>query len=174
MNLKGSHTERNLKKALQGEALAHLKYQFYRSQLSNTSKEIEKELDEIIHNEKEHGKIWFKLLHDKSLPSDIDNLDDAISGEKHEAYKMYPEFSRVAREEGFEEIAILFEEVAKIEKQHSIKFTEIFKNIEENNMFMDDKKQAWKCLNCGHISYGDKAPEECPVCNHPQKYFIRD
>lgn len=174
MQLKGSHTEKNLMKALQGEALAHLKYQFYKSQLTNTSKSMEIYLDEIVHNEKEHGKIWFKALHDGVIPNDIINLNDAINGEKYEAESMYPEFGRVAREEGFNDIAELFERVALIEKHHSEIFTEMLNNLEEESIFKDDRKQHWKCLNCGYISYEKNAPEKCPVCNHPRKYFCRD
>ena len=174
MILKGSYTEKNLEKALKGEALAHLKYQFYKSQLSNTSKELENVLDEIIHNEKEHGKIWFKILHDGAMPEDLINLQDAISGENYEATNMYPEFGRVAREEGFHEIAELFEKVALIEKKHEEKFSEIFNNIDEESLFQDKNNQEWKCLNCGYVCSGEKAPEECPVCKHPKKYFVRD
>lgn len=174
MNLKGSKTEKNLEKALQGEALAHLKYQFYKSQLSKTSKEVESILDEIIHNEKEHGKLWFKALHDGKMPSDERNLRDAMNGENEEYQTMYPEFARVARAEGFNEIAELFEGVARIEGSHRDEFVEILKCIENKELFEDDNKCYWKCKNCGHIHYGTTAPEICPICAHPQKYFVRD
>ncbi|MBO5180160.1 MAG: rubrerythrin family protein [Clostridia bacterium] len=174
MNLKGTATEKNLKKALEGEALAHLKYQFYRSKIGNLSKDYENRLDEIVHNEKEHGKIWFKLLHGGEVPENTENLLDAIKGETEEHEKMYPEFGRIAREEGFEEIAELFEQVAEIEGKHSKEFAEMLKNIENENIFEDKEGIEFKCLNCGHIHYGTEAPEECPVCKHPQKYFVRD
>lgn len=174
MNLKGTETEKNLQKALQGEALAHLKYQFYKSQLSKTSKVVENILDEIIHNEKEHGKIWFKLLHNGEFPSDEENLLDAIKGETYEAKEMYPDFAKVAYEEGFDKIGKLFEWVADIEGQHSDEFSIILKYLEDEELFEDDGPVFWRCLNCGHIHLGTKAPEECPVCNHPQKYFVRD
>lgn len=174
MNLKGTQTEKNLQAALQGEALAHLKYQFYQSQLGKTSKVIEDILDEIIHNEKEHAKIWFKLLHDGKIPSDKDNLIDAIKGESCEENKMYPEFAKVAYEEGFEEIGKLFEGVADIEGQHSNEFSTILECLENDKLFKEDDPVFWKCLNCGHIHLGSDAPEKCPICDHPQKYFVRD
>lgn len=161
-------------KAFEGEAKAHLKYQFYKSQISNLSKEFEEELDEIIHNEKEHGKIWFKYLHDGVIPDNKINIKDAMMGENEEFSIMYPEFARIAREEGFEDIAESFENVATIEGNHRDKFSEIFNNIEKNNMFEDENSKYWKCKNCGYIFYGNIAPKECPVCHHPQKYFVRD
>ena len=173
MNLKGSKTEKNLFEALQGEALAHLKYQFYRSKISNYSKEYEAILDEIVHNEKEHGKIWFKQLHDGEIPSDVENLLDAYIGEKHEHIEMYPHFSRVAKEEGFDEIARLFNEVAKIEGKHMEKFDELLNNIKDENTFVSDNEVEWKCLNCGYIYDGNEAMDECPVCKHPRKYFVK-
>ena len=174
MDFKKSKTYKNLETALQGEALAHLKYQFYRSQLSNTSKDIEKHLDEIVHNEKEHGKIWFKLLHDGQIPSDDENLLDAIQGEQYEHIKMYPEFAQDAYDEGFYEIGNLFDAIAEIEGQHKDEFEEIRLNLQKDNLFKDKEECFWICLNCGHIYVGKEAPEVCPVCNHPQKYFVRD
>lgn len=174
INLKGTYTYDNLIKAFEGEAKAHLKYQFYKSQIGNLSKEYEEILNEIIHNEKEHGKIWFKFLHNESMPNDIINLHDAIIGEKEECKSMYPEFARIAREEGFEEIANAFEEIALIECNHAEKFSEILKNIQDENIFKGDELSHWKCKNCGYIFLGKEAPVECPVCSHPQKYFIRD
>lgn len=174
MELQDSQTYKNLQKAFQGEAMAHLKYQFYKSQLSNTSKAVEKHLDEIIHNEKEHGKIWFKLLHDGQLPSDDENLLDAIRGELHEHEEMYPNFAQVAYEEGFYDIGDLFDSVATIEGQHAEEFEEIRQNLKDGNLFKDKEECFWICLNCGHIYMGKEAPEVCPVCNHPRKYFVRD
>lgn len=174
MNLKGTITEKNLQTALQGEALAHLKYQLYKNQLSKTSKDLENKLEEISHNEKEHAKIWFKLLHDGGYPDDLTNIQDAIAGETYESKEMYPEFARIAREEGLYDIADLFEEVACIEKKHKEEFTKIFNNIENKELFEDKNEQTWKCLNCGHIHNGRVPPKECPVCKHPLKYFVRD
>lgn len=172
MDLKGSKTEKNLMKALQGEALAHLKYQFYQSKLSEYNKEYGNLLDEIIHNEKEHGKIWFKKLHQDQVPDNITNLLDAIDGETFEHMSMYPEFTQTAEEEGFIEISNLFKEIGIIEGNHSKQFQTLKKEI-ETDYYKDDV--YWKCSNCGHIhkSIDGKAPVECPVCKHPQKYFTK-
>lgn len=170
--LKNTKTEKNLMEALKGEALAHLKYQFYRSVISNFSKEYEQILDEIIHNEKEHGKIWFKQLHDGEMPSNVENLLDAYMGEKYEHLEMYPQFSRVAKEEGFDEIAKLFEEIAKIEGYHMELFEKLRNNIKEDKTFKGDE-DCWKCLNCGYQYKGDIGIDVCPICNHPRKHFIK-
>ncbi len=171
-DLKNTKTEKNLMMALKGEALAHLKYQFYRSLISNYSKEYEAILDEIIHNEKEHGKIWFKQLHNGEMPSDIENLLDAYIGERYEHLEMYPHYSRVAKEEGFDEISKLFEEIAKIEGYHMEVFEELRECVstEENFKGEDD---CWKCLNCGYQYKGNVAIDVCPVCNHPRKHFTK-
>ena len=171
---KDSDTKINLEIALKGEALAHLKYQFYRSNLSNTSKELENKLDEIIHNEKEHGKIWFKLLHDTEVLSDTINLKDAISGELYEFSEMYPCFAEIAFEEGYDEIGELFLSVADIEGNHAQEFENILLSIDNGSLFKDNDVVSWKCLNCGFIIHDEfEAPEECPVCKHSKKYFIR-
>lgn len=174
MEFKNSETFKNLKTALQGEALAHLKYQFYRSKISNTSKDLEQHFDEIIHNEKEHAKIWFKLLNEGKVPDNKENLLDAINGETVEHKIMYPNFAKVAYDEGFNKIGDLFSAVAEIEGQHADEFSEMLKNIEEDRLFKDEEEWDWICLNCGHIYSGKEAPKKCPVCNHPQKYFVRD
>ena len=170
--LTGTQTEKNLEKALQGEALAHLKYQFYRSQLAKYNKGYEKQLDEIIHNEKEHGKIWFKKLHNGEVPDNLINLLDAIEGETYEHTEMYPHFAEIAEEEGFKDISVLFREVAVIEGNHSREFQSIREEIEKDYYNEDC---YWKCSNCGHIikSIDGFAPMECPVCNHPRKYFTK-
>lgn len=173
MTFENSKTKQNLEKALQGESLAHLKYQFYKSKLSNISKEVEKELDEIIHNEKEHGKIWFKKLHSGEVPDNIINLKDAISGEQYEAYHMYLDFALDAEEEGYDDIAQLFRSVAAIEAKHAEKFQKTLEKIEANTLFKEETEVEWKCLNCGHIHFGKKPPEICPICDHPQKYFTK-
>lgn len=179
MNLKGSKTEKNLEIALQDEALAHMKYQFYRSSISNYSKEYEQILDEIVHNEKEHSKIWFNQLHNGKVPDDLDNLLDAYLGEKYEHLDMYPKFSKVAYEEGFDEIGKLFEEVAKIEGYHMLQFENIRKNIIDDIDFYGTIEDGrvysvrWKCLNCGYQYRGKESLDECPVCNHPNKYFTK-
>lgn len=175
MKFEESETYKNLETALQGEALAHLKYQFYRSKIANTSKDLENKIDEIVHNEKEHGKIWFKLLHEGEVPDNEVNLLDAILGEKYESEEMYPKFAHIAREEGFEDIAKLFEAVADIESNHAFEFEVLKKCVEEESLvFSDDNLNSkWKCLNCGHIYTGKEAPEICPICQHPRKYFVR-
>ena len=174
-NFKESQTYKNLQKAFEGEAKAHLKYQFYKSQLSNTSKELEEILEEIIHNEKEHGKIWFKQLHDGSLPSDADNLYDAIKGELHECNEMYPEFAKTAFDEGFDYIGELFTAVSKIEGRHAKEFESILDSLKEESLFKSDEKTNWICRNCGHVIYDSKEPPaECPICKHPRKYFTRN
>lgn len=173
-NLENTQTKENLQKALQGEALAHLKYQFYKSKLVDFNKSYENVLDEIIHNEKEHGKIWFKLLHDGSVPDNETNLIDAIEGETYEYREMYTTFGDVAHEEGFDEIADLFYSVAEIEGNHADKFDGILLDIRKKEGYyksVDESK--WKCLNCGFVFDGKNAPTVCPVCKHPQKYFTR-
>lgn len=172
--LKGTYTYNNLMKAFEGEAKAHLKYQFYKSKIAQYSKEFEEEFEEIIHNEKEHGKIWFKYLHEGEIPNDIENLKDAMMGENYEYLEMYPEFARIAREEGFEDIAEAFENVGIIEGNHRDKFSEILNNIEKEKVFDREESHYWKCKNCGHIVYDKNAPLICPVCDHPQKYFVCD
>lgn len=173
MKFENSKTKQNLETALQGEALAHLKYQFYKSKLADLSKDIEKDLEEIIHNEKEHGKIWFKQLHNQEIPTNEENLKDAIAGEQYEAYKMYLDFATEAEEEGFEKIAELFRSIAAIEAEHAEKFNQTLKQIERKTIFKEKTPIEWKCLNCGHIHVGEQPPTTCPVCNHPQKHFAR-
>lgn len=175
-SLKGSETEKNLRRALEGEALAHLKYQFYKSVVSDYSKEFENILDEIIHNEKEHGKIWFKQLHGGEMPSSYMSMVDSMSGELYECHELYPKFSEIAKEEGFDEISQLFDEISKIECKHANVFKEMKENFTKDlnmhkNVFEFDDVVEWKCLNCGHIHIGKNAPDVCPVCNHPQKFF---
>ena len=154
MRFEDSQTKNNLETALQGEALAHLKYQFYKSLLSYVSKEVENKLDEIIHNEKEHGKIWFKQLHD-GMPSDKVNLLDAISGELYEFSEMYPNFAEIAFEEGFDEIGDLFLRIASIEGKHAHEFENILDSLENNSLFKNNDETSWKCLNCGFMIYNE-------------------
>lgn len=171
MNLRGSHTEENLKKAIQGEALACVKYQIYASLLGKTSKDIEEKINHISHNEKEHLKVWKKILLSDEYYDDEANLLDAISGEETECFSMYPEFARIAREEGFDEIADKFEMVAKIECDHSWQFRK-FKDMVHN---LDTTEYGFEkgfvCLNCGYIHNSVEAPDVCPVCDHPKNYF---
>ncbi len=170
--IKGTKTEKNLNAAFNGESQARVKYQFYASQAKKAGYEQSAEIfNETSDNEKEHAKIWFKLLHDGSVPGIEDNLKDAIKGEEYEETEMYVKFAKEAREEGFEEIAKLFEEVGKIEAEHEKRYRKLLDNLEKGIVFKGDGVTVWKCRNCGYIHIGDSAPEVCPVCNHPQAFF---
>lgn len=172
MELKGSKTEKNLLAAFAGESQARNKYSYYASKAKKDGYvQIANIFEETAANEKEHAKIWFKLLNGGSVPSTIDNLKDAAAGENYEWTEMYAEFAKEAKEEGFDEIAYLFEEVAKIEKEHEERYRKLLANIEGDLVFSRDGDCIWQCSNCGHIVIGKKAPEECPVCKHPQAYF---
>ena len=172
MELKGSKTEANLMAAFAGESQARNKYTYYASKAKKDGYEqIAAIFEETALNEKEHAKIWFKLLNGGEIPSTIQNLTDAANGENYEWTDMYPEFAKVAREEGFDKIAYLFEEVGKIEKEHEERYKKLLENIEGDLVFSKDGDAIWKCRNCGHIVIGKKAPEICPVCNHPKSYF---
>jgi rubrerythrin len=171
MKLKGSKTEANLLAAFAGESQARNKYDYYASKARKDGfVQIASFFEETARNEKEHAKIWFKLLHD-GIPSTDENLKDAAVGENYEWTDMYAEFAKTAKEEGFAKIAFLFEHVGKIEKEHEERYLKLLENIKEDQVFVREEKQAWKCGNCGHIHYGEKAPEICPVCDHPRAYF---
>ncbi len=171
MELKGSKTEKNLMAAFSGESEARNKYTYYASKAKKDGYvQIAKLFEETAANEKEHAKIWFKLLKD-GIGATADNLADAAAGENYEWTEMYPTFAREAREEGFNHIAYLFEEVAKIEKEHEERYKKLLENIEGGLVFSRDEEMIWQCSNCGHIVVGKKAPEVCPVCAHPQAYF---
>lgn len=172
MELKGSRTEQNLMQAFAGESQARNKYTYYASKAKKDGYEqIAALFEETASNEKEHAKIWFKLLHDGEVPSTTQNLKDAADGENYEWTDMYAEFAKTAKEEGFDHIAFLFEEVGKIEKHHEERFRKLLKNIEDEVVFSSDGDSIWICRNCGHIVVGKNAPKVCPVCNHPQSYF---
>ena len=171
-SIKGTKTEANLLAAFAGESQARNKYTYYASQAKKDGYEqIAAVFLETADNEKEHAKIWFKQLHGGKVPGTVDNLKDAASGENYEWTEMYAEFAKTAREEGFNEIADLFEGVGKIEKEHEERYLALLKNIEDGVVFKKDKVAIWKCRNCGHIHVGEEAPEVCPVCNHPKSYF---
>ena len=171
MELKGSKTEQNLLTAFAGEAQAHTKYQYYQSQAKKDGYvQISKFFEETAKNEKEHAKLWFKLLHDGIAETPV-NLKDAAAGEHYEWTEMYKEFARVAREEGFDKIAFLFEGVAAIEKNHEERYLALLNNIETGKVFRREGEVVWQCSNCGHIHVGEKAPEICPICSHPKAYF---
>ena len=166
-DLKGTKTEANLWAAFAGESQARNKYTYYASKAKKEGFEQISELfTETANQEKEHAKLWFKLIH--GISSTLDNLKDAAQGENDEWTDMYPRMAKEAREEGFNEIADLFEGVAAIEKVHEEKYKKLFENIEQKIVFSRDGDCIWKCRNCGHIHVGKEAPEVCPVCNHPQ------
>ncbi|MBP3708060.1 MAG: rubrerythrin family protein [Clostridia bacterium] len=172
MELKGSKTEANLMAAFAGESQARNKYTYYASKAKKEGYEqIAAIFTETADNEKEHAKMWFKLLHDGQVPTTIDNLKDAAAGENYEWTDMYAEFAKTAKEEGFNRIAYLFEEVGKIEKEHEERYLKLLENVEDGLVFSKDGDKIWKCRNCGHICIGKEAPAVCPVCEHPQSYF---
>jgi len=172
MELKGSKTEKNLQTAFAGESQAHTKYQYYASKaIKDGYVQIGNLFEETAKNEKEHAKIWFKLLHGGEVPSTEINLGDAASGENYEWTDMYAGFAKTAMEEGFTEIAFLFEKVAAIEKTHEERYRKLLGNIKDGLVFSRDEDMIWECLNCGHIVIGKKAPELCPVCKHPKSFF---
>ena len=172
MELKGTRTEANLMAAFAGESQARNKYTYYASKAKKEGYEqIASIFEETANNEKEHAKMWFKLLHEGSVPDTVTNLKDAAAGENYEWTDMYEEFAKVAKEEGFTKIAYLFEEVGKIEKEHEERYLKLLENVEDGLVFSKDGDRIWKCRNCGHIHIGPKAPEVCPVCEHPKAYF---
>ncbi|HIT85936.1 MAG TPA: rubrerythrin family protein [Candidatus Ornithomonoglobus intestinigallinarum] len=173
MELKGSKTEKNLLAAFAGESQAHTKYLYYASKAKKDGYvQIGNIFEETAKNEKEHAKIWFKLLHGGAVPATTDNLADAAAGENYEWTDMYKGFAQDAKAEGFEHIAFLFEEVGKIEKEHEERYKKLLANINDEIVFSKDHDVVWICSNCGHIVIGKKAPEVCPVCAHPQSYFM--
>ena len=172
MNLSGTRTEQNLLAAFAGESMAANKYDFYSSQAKKEGYEqIAALFLETANNEKEHAKIWFKLLHDGAVPSTAENLLDAAQGENYEWTDMYATFAKEAREEGFDRIAYLFEAVGQIEKHHEERYRKLLENVEGGLVFSRDGDMIWQCSNCGHIHVGKQAPQVCPVCEHPQAYF---
>lgn len=170
--LKGSRTEANLLAAFAGESQARNKYTYYASQAKKDGYvQIANIFEETANNEKEHAKIWFKLLHDGAIPTTTVNLADAAAGENYEWTEMYAEFARVAKEEGFDRIAYLFEAVGKIEKEHEERYRKLLENVEGGLVFTREGDMIWQCSNCGHIHVGKQAPKLCPVCAHPEAYF---
>lgn len=169
---KSSKTWQNLEAAFAGESQACVKYQYFASKAKKDGYEqISAIFDETSHNEKEHAKIWFKLLHDGAVPDTDKNLKAAAAGENYEWTDMYKKFAKDARAEGYDEIADKFEAVAAIEKEHENRYLKLLDNVEHDVVFKSDKVTVWKCRNCGHIYVGDTAPEVCPVCDHPRSYF---
>ena len=170
MELKGSKTEQNLRTAFAGESQARNKYTYFASKAKKEGfVQIANIFTETADNEKEHAKIWFKLL--GGIGTTAENLLAAAEGENYEWTDMYATFAKEAREEGFEDIAKLFEGVGAIEKEHEERYRKLLANVEGGLVFSKDGDMIWQCSNCGHICIGKKAPEVCPVCNHPQSYF---
>ena len=172
MELKGSKTEANLWTAFAGESQARNKYTYFASQAKKEGYEqIAAIFEETALNEKEHAKIWFKLLNGGEIPSTLENLNAAAAGENYEWTDMYEGFAKTAKEEGFDRIAYLFEEVGKIEKEHEARYKKLIENLQDGKVFEAGSVKIWKCRNCGHIVVGTSAPEVCPVCNHPRSFF---
>ena len=169
--LKGSKTEKNLWEAFAGESQARNKYTYYASRARKDGYvQIANLFQETADNEREHAKMWYKLIAD-GIGTTQENLKAAAAGENDEWTDMYPTFAKVAREEGFEAIAVMFEKVASVEKEHEARYLRLLKNVEEGRVFVKDGEVYWQCLNCGAIVKASEAPEVCPVCAHPQSYF---
>lgn len=172
MELKGSQTEKNLETAFAGESMATNKYAYYASQAKKDGYvQIAEIFTETSLNEKEHAKLWFKLLNEGEIPDTLTNLKDAAAGENYEWTDMYAGFAKTAKEEGFAKIAYLFEAVANIEKHHEARYLKLAKNIEDSSVFKKEEAVVWHCTNCGHNVTGVQAPQMCPVCDHPKAFF---
>lgn len=186
MELKGSKTEKNLLKSFAGESQARMRYTYFSSVAKKEGYEqISAIFLETAENEKEHAKVFFKYLEvSGGKPVEIiasypagkigtteENLLSAANGENEEWSRLYPEFEKIARKEGFEDIAISFYEIAKVEKEHEKRYRKLLENFREKKIFKKDKEVIWKCRNCGYVHKGKSAPEECPACKHPQAYY---
>lgn len=172
MELKGSKTEANLMAAFAGESQARNKYTYYASKAKKEGYKVVADIfAETAGNEQEHAKIWFKLLHDGAVPDTMTNLLDAATGEHYEWTDMYAGFAATAKEEGFEHIAFLFNQVGAIEKEHEERYKALAELVKNQQVFAREEEQVWICTNCGFIYVGKHAPKECPVCAHPESYF---
>lgn len=181
--LQGTQTEKNLLKSFAGESQARMRYDYFSKQAKKEGLEqISAIFAETALNEKEHAKRFFKFLEGGPLEitatypagkigTTLENLKAAAEGENEEWTEVYPEFAKVAKEEGFDEIAIAFEMIAKVEKAHEERYKKLYNNLEAGKVFVSEDKIIWKCLNCGYLHEGDAAPEKCPACLHPQAYF---
>ena len=171
-DLKGTKTEKNLQEAFAGESMARNKYSYWASKAKKDGfVQIAAIFEETANNEKEHAKMWFKLLEGGAIKSTPENLEAAAAGENYEWTDMYARMAQEAREEGFNEIAAKFELVAKVEAEHEARYRKLLDNINKERVFSKDNDVIWQCSNCGHIVIGKKAPQVCPVCDHPQAYF---
>lgn len=181
MELQNSQTWKNLEEAFAGESMARNKYSYYASQAKKDGfVQISKFFEETAHNEMAHAKIWFKILHGGAVPSTAEALKDGAAGENYEWTVMYPGFAKTAREEGFDDIADLFEGVAKIESEHEERYLALLDNVNNNRVFFKPEGRrdyknpevvVWRCQNCGHLHVGAQAPDMCPVCDHPLAHF---
>ena len=183
MNLKGTQTEKNILTAFAGESQARNRYTYFASKArSEGYRQISEIFEETANQEKEHAKRLFKLLEGgearitASFPAGVigttlENLEEAAGGEHYEWSEMYPSFAKIAREEGMEDIAKIFDSIAVAEKQHEKRYQDLRKNIKAGKVFEKDQVVTWRCLNCGYLHEGNKAPEECPACAHPQGHF---
>ena len=172
MELKGSKTEQNLMTAFAGESQARNKYTYFASKAKKEGYEqIAAIFQETADNEKEHAKIWFKLLNGGEIGTTAENLNAAADGENYEWTDMYAEFAKIAEEEGYDEIAKMFTNVANVEKEHEQRYLKLLQNIENKEVFDKEESTVWICRNCGHIHVGKSAPKVCPTCSHPQSYF---
>jgi rubrerythrin len=170
--LKGSKTLENLLYAFAGESMARNKYTYFASQARKDGYvQIAEIFEETAANEKEHAKMWFKLANGGKIDGTMENLAAAAAGENEEWTQMYAEFAKVAKEEGFDHIAFLFEGVAAVEKEHEERYLKLLENVKEGKVFKKEEAVKWHCGNCGHVYEGDEAPEVCPVCAHPKSYF---
>ncbi len=173
MELKGSKTEKNLMEAFAGESQARNKYTYYASQAKKEGYvQISKIFEATADNEKEHAKLWFKLLHNGQIADTMTNLEDAANGENYEWTEMYAQFAKEAEEEGFNDIAFLFKKVAEIEKHHEERYKKLLENVKNGKVFEKEEDVEWECANCGFRHRGAKSVEMCPVCKHPKAYFF--
>ena len=171
-DLKGTKTEKNLMEAFAGESQARNKYTYFAGKAKKEGYEqISAIFEETAGNEREHAKIWFKLLCGGDIPSTAENLKAAAEGENDEWTEMYKRMADEAREEGFTDIALLFDAVGKIEKEHEERYLKLLENVKNSTVFAKKQKSVWICRNCGHIVDSENAPAKCPVCVHPQAYF---
>ena len=172
VDFQSSQTKKNLEAAFAGESQATNKYAYYASQAKKEGYvQIQQIFLETSGNEREHAKLWFKYLHDGAVPDTLTNLKDAAAGENYEWTDMYAGFAKTAEEEGFEEIAAKFRLVGKIEQAHEERYLKLAERVEKGEVFEREGVKVWKCINCGHLHVGPKAPKVCPTCNHPQSYF---
>lgn len=170
--LKGSKTEKNLHEAFAGESMAYTKYTFFAGKAKRDGfEQIAGIFQETAGNEREHAKVWYKLLSGGDLPSTAENLVAAAQGENEEWTEMYRRMAKEAKEEGFDKIAYLFENVGKIEKDHEERYLKLLNNVKNDKVFTKNEKAVWICRNCGHILDATSAPKECPICAHPQAFF---